>query len=134
MKWLILLAALVAALFAVQILIADMRRGHKRSTMVQLAAAVFGLALLGLAIYTAHLLGLYSVPIVALAFVPFGLALRWSILATREMRRRREEAGQPVSSSRRGRLVNLAIWPLFLVLVALVAVVGLMAGILAAQR
>jgi Ca2+/Na+ antiporter len=134
MKWLVLIAALVAIVLALQILVADLRHGHQRSTMGQLALTVPSLAVLGAAIYAGHAIGLFSVPIVAVAFVPFGLALRWSILATREMRQRRNEAGRPVPSSRSDRLVGLAMWPLFLVLVALVAVVGLMAGMLAAQR
>jgi hypothetical protein len=134
MKWLVLIAALVAIVLALQILAADLRRGRPHSTIGQLAPAVLSLAVLGAAIYAGHAIGLFSVPIVAVAFVPFGLALRWSILATREMRQRREEASQPDPPSRRDRLVSLAIWPVFLVLVALVATLGLMAGTLAARR
>ena len=134
MKWLTLLALLVAVLFAIQILIADMRRGHKRSTMVRLALAVLSLALLGVAIYTAHLLGFYSLPIVALLFAPFGLALRWSTLATREMRRRREAAMPQIPPSRRDRYRGAVIWPVFLGLVVLVACLGMFAAVLASWR
>jgi hypothetical protein len=134
MKWLVLIAVLVSIMLALQILAADLRRGRRRSTLGQLALAVLSLAVLGAAIYAAHVIGLFSAPIVAVAFVPFGLAVRWSMLSSREMRQRREAAGQPVQSSRRDRLVGLAMWPVFLVLVALAATLGLMAGALAAQR
>ncbi|MGA3058184.1 MAG: hypothetical protein ABSE70_09170 [Candidatus Limnocylindrales bacterium] len=134
MKWLVLIAALVAMVLALPILVVDLRRGRRRSTIGQLALAVLSLTVLAAAIYAVHMIGLYSVPIVAVAFVPFGLALRWSILTTTEMRQRREAAKQPVQASRSDRLVGLAMWPVFLVLVALVAALGLMAGALAAQR
>jgi hypothetical protein len=134
MKWLVLIAALVSIVLALQILAADLRRGRRRSTVGQLALAVLSLVVLGVAIYAAHVIGFISVPIVAVAFVPFGLALRWSILTTREMRRRREAARQPVQSSRTDQLVGLAMWPVFLVLVAFVVALGLMAGMLAAQH
>jgi hypothetical protein len=134
MKWLVLGAVLVSIVLALQILAADLRRGHRRSTMGQLALAVLSLAVLGAAIYAAHVIGFISVPIVAVAFVPFGLVLRWSLLTTREMRQRRAAARQPVQPSRSDRLVGLAMWPIFLVLVALAATLGLMAGALAAQR
>ena len=134
MKWLVLIAALVATVLALQILAADLRRGHRRSTMGQLALAVLSLAALGVAIYAAHWIGFFSLPIVAVAFVPFGLALRWSILATREMRQRREATRQPIPPPRSDRLRGLVMWPVFLVLVALMAALGLMAGALVAQR
>ena len=134
MKWLALLAALVAAVLAIQMLVADLRRGHPRSTMGQLALAFLSLAVLGAAIYVAHWFGLFSVPIVALLFVPFGLALRWSALATRDMRHRREAALPQIPSSRRDRVVGLAMWPVFLLLMALVACLGLLAAMLASWR
>jgi hypothetical protein len=102
--------------------------------MGQLALAVLSLAVLGVAIYAAHWIGFFSLPIVAVAFVPFGLALRWSILTTRDMRQRREAARQPIPLSRSDRLRGLAMWPVFLVLAALMAALGVMAGALVAQR
>jgi hypothetical protein len=86
------------------------------------------------AIYAAHWIGFFSLPIVAVAFVPFGLALRWSILATRDVRQRREAARQPIPPLGSDRLRGLVMWPVFLVLVALMAALGLMAGMLVAQR
>jgi hypothetical protein len=134
MKWLLLTATLVAAAFAIQILIADTQRVGRRSTLGRLAIPVLSLMALAAAIYAAHAIGFFSVPIVALAFVPFGLALRWSLLANRGMRERREAASQPVQRSGRDRLVGLAMWPLFFVLVVLVAAIGLVTGFLAGQR
>lgn len=134
MKWLALIAALVATVFAVRILAADLRRGEGRSTIGQLATAVLALVVLGAAIYAAHWIGFFSVPVVAVAFVPFGLAARWSILASRSERERREAARQPTNPSRRDRLLGLAMWPVFLALVFLVAALGVIAGALVAQR
>jgi hypothetical protein len=134
MKWLALLAAIVAAFFAIEILVADLRRGHERSTTAQLAAAVLSLTLLGVTIYAAHWLGFYTLPIVAFLFVPFGLALRWSTLATREIRQRREAPIPQIPPSRRDRFGGLVMWPVFLLLVALVACLGLLTAMLTARQ
>ncbi len=134
MKWLLLLATVVAAAFALQMIIADAGRVGRRSAIGRLAGPVMSLVALAAAIYAAHWIGLFSAPIVALAFVPFALAMRWSALANREVRERREAANQPVRQSGRERLLGMVMWPLFVVLVALVAVLGLAAAVLAAQR
>jgi Ca2+/Na+ antiporter len=126
MRWLVLLAAAVATVFALQILAAERRRGGSRTTLGQLAAAMLWLAILGAILYAAHWIGLFSLPLVAVAFVPFALVARWSILATREARRRRDDAAaaQP-PPSRSARLLELAAWPVFLSLVVLVLAIGI---------
>lgn len=137
MKWLTLSAAVVATVFALQILAADLRRsGRPRSTLRQLAIAILALAVMGAAIYAAHWIGLFSVPIVAAAFVPFGLTARWWMLANRdkrEARQRSEAALHPVPPTRRDGLVALLRWPIFLVLIAIVLAAGLLAGMFAAR-
>jgi hypothetical protein len=131
MKWITLAAAIVAIVFAVRILLADLARGRGRSTLGQLALAVLSLALLGAAVYTAHWLGLFSVPIVAFAFVPFGLAARWWFLSGREKRALLEASRPP--ATRTERLLAIARWPIFLALIALVVTAGVVAGLLAAK-
>jgi hypothetical protein len=137
MKWLTLIAAIVAIVFALRILAADLRRnGRPRSTLRQLAIALLSLAVMGVAIYALHWIGFFSVPIVAAAFVPFGLTTRLWMLAnrdTREARQLREEALAPVPPTRRDRFVALVRWPVFLVLIAIVLAAGLIAGMLAAR-
>jgi hypothetical protein len=134
MKWLILIAAVVATALALWILAGERRRGGRRSTGRQLAAAIASLVVLGAAVYAAHYIGFFSLPIVAVAFVPFGLAARWSILATRGARERIEAARPAVPPSRGARLRELAMWPLFAALVTGVALLGLVAGLLAARH
>jgi hypothetical protein len=131
MKWLVVLAAVGAAALALQILIWERRGGRRRpSTLGRLAVAVLTVIGLGGAIYAAHFLGIFSIPLVAIAFVPFGVTVRWLILATRRTRQRatdaRAAAAAPVS--RRARLLGLTAWPVFLVLVAVVVVMGLVVG------
>ena len=88
MKWLTILAAIGAAALALQILIWERRGGRRRPSMLgQLALAVLTVVVLGAALSAAHWLGIFSVPFVIIAFVPFGIAARWLILSTRESRR-----------------------------------------------
>lgn len=131
MRWLVVLAAIGAAALALQILIWERRGGRpRRSTLGQLAVAVLAVVGLGGAVYAAHFLGIFSVPLVAIAFVPFGVTMRSLILATRGSRQRAADAraAAAVPASRRARLLELAAWPVFVVLVAAVVVVALVVG------
>jgi hypothetical protein len=134
MKWLIVLAAIGAAAIALQILIWERRGGRRRpSTLGQVAVAVLTVVGLGGAIYAAHIIGIFSVPLVAIAFVPFGVMVRWLILASRASRLRAAEhraatAAPEAPASRRARMLELAAWPVFLVLVAVVVVMALVVG------
>jgi TRAP-type uncharacterized transport system fused permease subunit len=76
------------------------------------------------AVYAAHLLGIFSVPLVAVAFVPFGVVVRWLLLASRDSRRRREVEGTATDV---GPWARLAL-PMLLVLVVAVAVLGVVVG------
>jgi hypothetical protein len=131
MKWLIVLAAIGAAALALQILVWERRSGRRRpSTLSQLAVAVLTVVGLGGAVYAAHFLGIFSVPLVAIAFVPFGVTVRSLILTTRARRQQAADAraASVGPASRRGRLIELAAWPVFLFLVAVVVVMGLVVG------
>ena len=133
MKWLIVLGALGAAALALQILIWERRGGRSpRSTLSQLALAVLTALGLAAAVYAAHWLGIFSVPLVAIAFVPIGVAVRWLILATRDPRRRAGEARAAAAppTSKLTRVLTPVALPLFLVLVVCVVVLGLVVGTL----
>jgi len=133
MKWLIVLAAIGAAAISLQILIWERRSGRtRRSTLGQLAGGVLTVVILGAAVYVAHWLGIFSVPLVAVAFVPVGITVRWLMGASRASRQRAEDARAAAvgPASRRARLVAIATWPVFIVLVAVVVVVGLVVGTL----
>lgn len=131
MKWLIVLAAIGAAALALQILIWERRGGRPRpSTLSRLAVAVLTVVGLGGAVYAAHFLGIFSVPLVAIAFVPFGVTMRSLILATRGSRQRAADthAAAAAPASRQARLLELAAWPVFVVLAAAVVLLALVAG------
>ena len=133
MKWLIVLAAIGAAALALQILIWERRRGRRRrSTLGQLAGVVLAVVVLGAAVYAAHWLGIFSVPLVAVAFVPFGVAARSLAMATRKSRLQAAEvrAAAAEPPSRRDRVLALAAWPVFLILVAVVVALGMVVGTL----
>jgi hypothetical protein len=131
MKWLIVLAAIGAAALALQILIWERRGGRRRpSTLGRLAVAVLTVVGLGGAISAAHFLGIFSVPLVAIAFVPLGVTARSLILATRGKRQRAADARTAAAApaSRQARLLELAVWPVFVVLVAAVVAMALVVG------
>jgi hypothetical protein len=92
--------------------------------LAELAAAVFALVWLAAAVYMAHLLGIFSVPLVAVAFAPFGVVARWALLASRSSGRRRKMGGTATDLGPRARLAL----PMLLVLVAAVAVLGVVVG------
>ena len=131
MKWFTILAAIGAAALALQILIWERRGGRRRpSNLARLAVAVLTVIGLGGAVYAAHFLGIFSVPLVAIAFVPFGVTIRWLALASRGSRLRAAEARAAAAAptTRRARLLELAAWPVFLVLVAVVVVTAFVVG------
>ena len=136
MKWLLLLAAVIALGLAVPILVTDLRRGDLR-TLPRLLAAVLSLGALGVLVVAAHSVGFFSAALVAAAFVPFGLAARWSLMHSRAGRQRAQDlwdrsAVEPPSVRRR--LLALAWWPIFVVLVLLVAGLGIAAAMAVSLR
>jgi len=131
MKWLIILCALAAAAAALQVLIRERRSGRRGPTTPgRIALAVLTVALMGGAVYSAHLLGIFSIPLVVIAFVPVGVTLRWLILATRDSRQRAEEvrAASMPPATRRERLLGAASLPILVVLMAAVAFLAVVVG------
>jgi hypothetical protein len=129
-RWLILLAAICAAAVAIQMLVWERRGRIRRSTVRGLVSVGLTLIVLIAAAYIAHGLGIFSIPIVVVAFVPFGFAARGLLLATRTSRLRADDArafnAQP--ASRRDRMLSLAAWPAFLALVGVAVALGLAAA------
>jgi hypothetical protein len=131
MKWVVLLGAVVAAVLALQALIWERRGGRRRpSTVGRIALAVLAIVLVSGAVYAAHLLGIFSVPLVVIAFVPVGAAIRWLILATRESRERDAQAREAMAlpPTRSDRLIRAASLPLFVLMVLAVVLLGLVVG------
>ena len=131
MRWAILLGVLATAAIALQILIWERRAGHRRpSTIGRIALAVLAVVLVGAAVYSAHLLGIFSIPFVVLAFVPVGVTVRWLILATRESRQRAAEAFDATAPPVRRpvRMLRAASLPIFVVMVLAVVLLALAVG------
>lgn len=133
MRWLVILGALAAAVIAIEILMWERRAGRRRpSALGRIALAVLAIVLVGGAVYSAHLLGVFSIPLVAIAFVPVGLTVRSLILLTRGSRERAQQARAAAEppATRRDRLVQAAALPFFVVMVLAVVVFGLVVGTL----
>jgi hypothetical protein len=133
MRWIVILAAICAALVSLQVLIWERRNGRRRpSTAGRIALAVLAVVLVGGAVYSAHLLGIFSIPLIVIAFGPVGLTLRWLILATRESREAADAAfaaaAQPLTRSQR--LARALALPLFVIMVLAVVAVALVVGAL----
>lgn len=125
MRLLAVLALLGAAAFVAWRLTKGRVDDSPRSLrLAELAAAVLTLVMVAAAVYAAHLLGIFSVPLVAVAFVPFGVAARWLLAASRSSRRRRELDGRARSVGPRARFAL----PMLLVIVVAVAVLGVVVG------
>ncbi len=94
MKWLLVLVLAIAAAIALAVFAARLvDQGRTRLEAVRRWAWAIGTtALLVLGVYAAHAIGLFSVPIVALAFLLIGIPARAYLGATRARRERREAA------------------------------------------
>jgi hypothetical protein len=134
MKWLLLAAVTGAAFLAGRILMSDVRRVGRRSTLGSLLAAAVSLAVLAAALSLAHFVGLASVAIVALAFVPFGLLLRWSLLETRGRRDRYEATRPAAPAGLRARVARAFALPLLIVLAIGAMALGAAAAVVASWR
>jgi hypothetical protein len=134
MKWLILGASLLAVALAIWLLVAERRPGRPRSTPRGLIAVVAALAVFGALAYLARFAGIFSLPILIVIFLPFGLSGRWLGLASRDARVRREATSRPPPATWRQRVLAVAYWPIFVILVLIAALVGLAAGIAGSYR
>ena len=125
MKWLLLMGAVAFGAFAVWWL-ARGRPGRpvRSRTLAEGALAILSLVLIVAAAYVAHGMGIFSLPLVALAFLPFGVATRWLLVSTRETRGRRTLDGRtPVA----GPWVRFAL-PLMAATLKAGAVAGVVVG------
>jgi len=130
MRWLIVLAAIVAAAVAIQMIVWERRGRIRPSTVTGLASVGLTLIVMIAVAYVARGLGIFTVAIVVVAFVPFGFAARGLLFATRESRLRaaQSRASAAPPPSRRARLLSLAAWPVFLAMVAVAVALGLAAA------
>ena len=133
MKWLILAAGAIVAAMAIWILWRE-RQHATRSSFRGLMATLLCLAIFGGVVYAAHYVGFFSLPIIAVAFVPIGLGLRWSSMLGRDGRARREAMLAPVERSPGARARELLMWPVMVALVLLVAGAAYAAAVLASIR
>jgi hypothetical protein len=133
MRWVVILAAICAALVALQVLIWERRSGRRRpSTIGRVALAVLAIVLVGGAVYSAHLLGIFSIPLIVIAFGPVGLTARWLILATRNSREAADAAWAAAAPplTRGQRWLRALSLPLFVIMVLAVVAVALVVGTL----
>ena len=101
----------------------------RSSALVRFASAILALVLLIAAAYAAHYLGIYSLPLVTIAFLTVGIAGRGLLFGTREARTKRE-IGNAAASGRWEWLVL----PLLVVLVVAIAVLGVTVGTLVGRH
>jgi hypothetical protein len=127
MKFLILLgAAAIGVLFVWWLVKGRPNRPARPRTLAELASPVLSLVLIAAAAYLAHRLGIFTLPLVVLAFVPFGIAARWYLVATRDSRERRALESRPA----RQRLWDKVALPVLAVMVVAIAVLGVVVGAL----
>jgi hypothetical protein len=104
-------------------------RGTSRGPigMARLIWTTLSLVVVAGGVFLAHWLGIFSVPLVALAFVPFGIALRWWLTANRASRERDAQ----IRAEAHGRhLPAAAELPVFVFLAAIAIAAGLAVGIM----
>lgn len=97
-----------------------------RRTAADGAWAVVCLAMLVAAAYLAHRLGIFALPLVVLAFLPIGVAMRWLLMHTGGARERRYGAVQEPPAHPLARYTV----PLLALSALAVAVIGVLVGAL----
>lgn len=122
MRWPLLLGAVGVGAFGMWWL-AKARAGRpaRSRSVAQGASAVVSLVLIIAVAYAAHSLGIFALPLLVLAFLPFGVAARWFLVANRESRQRRLLDGRTPKAGRWG--------PLALPLMAIIAVAAAVLGV-----
>ena len=127
MKWLALLGAVGTGAVGVLWYFKGQPGLPARSpTLVRFASAILSLVLLIAAAYAAHYLGIYSLPLVTIAFLTVGIAGRGLLFGTREARTSRQ-LNNPAPANARWEWLVL---PLLVVLVVAIAVLGVVVGTL----
>ena len=126
LKLLVWLGVLGAAAYGVWYVAGRPQYRLQMRGLREFAAAVLSLVMLAAAVLAAHWLGFFSLPLVALAFMPFGVAIRWLLTDTRASRQRRDGDGGATSG---GRWAGLAL-PLLVFMAVALAVLGVYVGTL----
>ena len=128
MKLLVWIVAIGALALCAWYVASRPRYRRRLRSLADFSWAVLSLALLAGAVYAAHSIGLFSIPLVALAFVPIGLAARWLLVNSRASRERQKIALDPPRGSRWEK-VALPVLVLMVVATAVLAVaVGTLVG------
>jgi hypothetical protein len=130
MKWLVLLGAAGVVAFMTWWLLRGKPGLPARSqTVAGLASTVLSLILIVGAAYTAHRVGIMSLPLVVLAFVPLGIGVRWLLFATRDSR-----DGRVAREPAENRLWDKLTLPVLTVMVIAIAVLGVVVGTLVGRH
>lgn len=124
MRLLIWLITIGAVALAVWYVASRPRYRRQMRTLADLSWATLSLVLLVAVVYAAHSMGIFSIPLVALAFVPIGIVARWLLVATRGPRERSHAQVSPVS----GGIWDKLALPMLVLMVAAVAVLGVVVG------
>ena len=126
LKLLVWLGAIGAAAYGLWYLAGRPQYRLRLRGLREFAAAVLSVVMLAAAVLAAHWLGVFSLPLVVLAFVPFGVAIRWLLTETRASRQGR---GADRSAASGGRWAGLAL-PLLVLMAVGLAVLGVFVGTL----
>ena len=123
MKWLLILLGVAGAAAILLQFLASREASARVQTRgaIRFAWTVLSIALLAIGVIAARWIGLFSVPLVAVAFVALGVPLKMVLTGTKP-KRAATELGR---ESRRERLWNSLELPLLVVLVAGVALLGI---------
>jgi hypothetical protein len=105
-------------------------RPARSRSVAQGASAVLSLVLIIAVAYAAHSLGIFALPLVVLAFLPFGVAARWFLVANRDSRQRRALDGRTAKANRWARFAV----PLMAIIAAAAALLGVVAGTLVGRN
>lgn len=125
MKWLALCGLVGAGALGVLWYAKGQPRMSVQPTAVRLASATLSLVLLIAAAYVAHYLGIYSLPLVIVAFVAIAVPARGLLSGTRNARANHAlNNPAPAGGAWRARLFL----PLLVVLVVAIAVLGVAVG------
>jgi len=101
-------------------------RPAESRTLSEAVSAVLSLGVIAAVAWVAHRMGIFALPLVVVAFLPFAVATRWILRSTRDSRERLYAAGGLAPSRTQAGFVL----PFIAVLAVAAAVVGVVVGML----